>query len=113
MAPFIIQQLVSLLVKDELVVSLPDFCRGFVPAWDLIGSEKQKEISGIAKGLITDVVRKRWGGQLIKRDGDNPPSWDLSPELFKKNPKGFRKLLNEFIAEVRGETYQPSLNFGP
>jgi len=112
MVPFVIQHLVSLLVKREIVVSLPDFCKGFIPAWDLIGREKKSELSGTAKGLINDLVRKRWGSQLAQREGDNPPTWALAPDVFKKNSKGFRKQLIEFIAEVRGETYQPGLDFG-
>jgi hypothetical protein len=112
MVPFVIQQLVSLLIKGETVISLPDFCRGFVPAWRLIGNEKQKELSRVAKGLVNDLARKGWAGQLVRRLGDNPPTWSLSPDLFKKNPKGFHRQFNEFIDEVRGESYQLSFDFG-
>jgi hypothetical protein len=111
--PFVVQHLVSLLIKGETIMSLPDFCRGFISPWNLIGREKQRDLSGVVKNLINDLVRKRWGAQLAKRSGDNPPTWELASETFKKNPKTFRKQLTEFIGEVRKETYQPSLDYGP
>jgi hypothetical protein len=112
LVPFIVQHLVSMLVKGETIISLPDFCKGFIPAWGLIGIEKQRELSKVVKALINDLLRQKWGGQLAKRNGDNPPTWVLLPDMFKKNPRGVRKQLNDFIAEVQGETYQPGFDFG-
>ena len=112
MVPFVVQNLVSLLVKGETVISLPNFCRGFIPVWELIGVEKQRELSSVTKGLINDLAGKKWGRQLARRDGDNPPTWELLPDEFKKNSKSYQKQFKEFIAEVRGDTYQPSLDLG-
>lgn len=113
MVPSVIQNIVSLLIKGETSISLPDFCRGFIPAWEFIGIEKQNELSQIAKGLINDLIQKRWGSQLAKRTGASTPTWKLSPDLFIKNTKSLRKYLNEFIAEVQGDTYQYGLDLDP
>ena len=112
MAPFVIQQLVSLLVKGEKTFTLLDYCSGFIPAWNWIGGEKQSELSRVVKEIINHLVQRRIGAQMIKRIADNPPTWELSPELFKKNPKSYRNQFNEFIAEIRGESYQLVFDFG-
>lgn len=109
--PFVVQHLVSLLIKRKTIISLPEFCEGFIPSWRLIGIEKQKELLRVVKVIINGILRNKVLVQLAKRIGDNPPTWTLMPDVFIKNPKGFQKKLSEFIREVQGKTYQLSFDF--
>lgn len=111
LAPFVVQHLVSLLIKNVDLVSLQDFCQGMISPWEIIGIEKQSELSKLIKALINDVSHKKWGSQILHPHREKVPTWELYPIVFKKNQRYFKKMLSAFIAEVREDTFQLAFEF--
>lgn len=108
---FVVQHFVHLLTRGENSFTLPEFCEGLISQWKFIGSEKQIEISKKVKGILNNLVNKKWASQLANKVNGNLPSWTLYPDVFNKNPRSYRKLFISFIAEVKKETYQPGFDF--
>lgn len=109
---FVVRHLISLIIKGVPEFSIEEFCEGYIPVWKFIDLVKQSQIKKVTKKVLSDLIKKPIGANILIRIVENPPRWEIKDDFnIKVRKKSVIKSLEEFIKEEKGETYQLEIDF--
>lgn len=103
-APLVIRHLISLIVKEECEFTIESFCNGYIPIWDTIEKDKQRNIKNATRQVLADLIKKKVGKALLARG--KTATWEIiGIDYFKDRQRSVQTALNNFVAIIRKSSY--------
>ncbi|MFZ0033492.1 MAG: hypothetical protein WAK60_00710 [Sedimentisphaerales bacterium] len=104
--------LISLLRRGVQEFTVTDFCKGYIPAWNIVDSAKRGNIVRVTKDIISSLCNSVYGQNMLERQSPlNPPKWSFAEGLDRKNLRSIKKELDEFAMGVKSGQFQGEWDF--
>lgn len=113
LSTFVGQHLVSLLVKEKDHFNITEFCEGFVPTWEYLDIQKQRDIKNKTKEILGAFIRNpRITQPFLEKIANNPPTWQfIQIGFLQTRIPSIKAILDIEVQKLKGSPYQQVLPF--
>jgi len=111
----VVSTLIEILVKEDegFEFNIQYFIQRMLTKsfYNLLSANKRKNIAKVSKGIISDLLKQRYGADILKRVNLDPPTWRIVMSRAErlKRIKSIRRRFGEFSNKIAGRVYQLSL----